>query len=229
MNAREAFRGQTALMWAAAENHAAVVQAADRAAGADVNARSIALRVSEADRRQRRHHPRPVRGRPHGDLLRRPAGRDRDGRAPDRGGRRSERRPSRSTASRRCRPRSSTATTISRRGWSTKGADVNDGSLYTAIEMRNLATLQQPAEPARHRQRREQPRPHQDAARARRRPEPRLHEEDSAAAGAGRHQRPAGRHAAVSRHESHRPGGDSRCCSTRAPTRTWRSRTARRR
>ncbi len=50
-----------------------------------------------------------------------------------------------------------------------KGADVNDGSLYTAVEMRNLATLQQPAESARIGQGVEQPRRDQATAGARRR------------------------------------------------------------
>ena len=42
MNAREQWFGETALMWAAAENHAAVVRALAEA-GADVNARSTVL------------------------------------------------------------------------------------------------------------------------------------------------------------------------------------------
>ena len=79
VNAREAWRGQTALMWAAAENHAAVVQAADRAPRRRQRPFD-SLRFPEADRRQRRHHPRSAGGRPDGDLLRRAAGRDRIGR-----------------------------------------------------------------------------------------------------------------------------------------------------
>ena len=111
VNTQEAWRGQTALMWAAAENHAAVVKLLIEL-GADVNARSI-----------RYDFPKLTGGnggiihdRSEGGLtaiffaarqgaietaeILIDAGADLAG-------------PRSSTASRRCRPRSSTATTIS--------------------------------------------------------------------------------------------------------------------
>ena len=62
-NAREATRGQTALMWAAAENNAAVVRALVEA-GADVDARSrgpAALEAPAEPTRCRRRITAPAR------------------------------------------------------------------------------------------------------------------------------------------------------------------------
>ena len=64
-------------MWAAAENHEAVGTAARRARRGRQRALH-ALRVPGADRRQRRHHPRSGRRRPDGAHVRRPAGLHRD-------------------------------------------------------------------------------------------------------------------------------------------------------
>ena len=75
MNAREAFRGQTALMWAAAENHAAVVEAARSSSAPTSTRRSIHYEFPKLTGGNGGIiHDRPE-GRPDAADFRRPAGR----------------------------------------------------------------------------------------------------------------------------------------------------------
>ncbi len=138
VNAAEKFRGQTALMLAAVENHAAIVQAL-LAAGAQVNARTVEYSFQN------------LTGGAGGIIHDRPQGAltalmlaARQGalEASERliAGGADLNAKSRSTDSPRCRPRSSTVTTRSPKQLIEKGANVNDGSLYIVMEMRNLAT-----------------------------------------------------------------------------------------
>ena len=221
VNTHEAWRGQTALMWAAAENHAAVVKLLIELR-ADVNARSV-----------RYDFPKLTGGnggiihdRSEGGLtaiffaarqgaieaaeILVDAGADLRGIEEQYGF-------------------TPMQTAIFNGHYDLaarlidKGADVNDGSLYTAIEMRNLATYSNRPNPPDTDQAGEQPGSGRAPARARRRPEWRLLEEDSAAAGTRRHRRDARRHAVV-------PGGEVDgsarrcvCSSRRARTRRWPS------
>ncbi len=227
VNATEAFRGQTALMWAAAENHEAVARLLVEL-GADVNVRST-------------HYEFPALTGGNGGIIHDRA----------EGGLTAlmfaARQGSIETTDRLLAAGADINASEPQYGFTPlqtaifnghyelasrlaeKGANVNDGALYTAIETRNLATYSNRPNP-----------PDTDNGvtsldliktppGARRGPEPAVHEEDSAAPGAGRHQRPAGRHAALSRHESHRSRGHSRAARQGRQTRTWRPRTARRR
>ena len=187
-----------------------------------------ALRVPGADRRQRRHHPRSSRGRPHGPDVRRATGFGRNDRSPARGRRRHERQ--RAAVRLHAAPDGDLQRAL--RARVAPGRPGRERQRRLAVHRHRDAQprdVQQPAEPARYGQRRHQPRPHHDPAGARRGPEPAVHEENSAAPGAGRHQRPAGRHPALSRHAEPPTSPRFARCSTRARTRTWRPRTARRR
>jgi ankyrin repeat protein len=138
VNAREAWRGQTALMWAAGENHAAVVKLLIELR-ADVNARSVHYEFAKLTGGSGGIiHDRPEGGLTpiffaarqgaieSADLLI-DAGADLAGTEPQYGF-------------------TALQTAIFNGHYDLaahlveKGADVNDGSLYTAIEMRNLAT-----------------------------------------------------------------------------------------
>jgi ankyrin repeat protein len=138
VNAREGFRGQTALMWAAAENHAAVVRTLIEV-GADVNASSIKYEF-----------PNLVGG--NGGIIHdRPEG----GLTPlmfaARQGALEAGRVLLDAGAAVNAPESQYGFTPMQTAIFNghydfaallveRGADVNDGSLYTAIEMRNLAT-----------------------------------------------------------------------------------------
>ena len=76
-NAAEKFRGQTALMLAATENHAPVRARRCSPPAPQVEHPDRRIHVPETDRRRRRDHPRPAAGRDHGADARRAAGRDR--------------------------------------------------------------------------------------------------------------------------------------------------------
>ena len=193
VNAAEQFRGQTALMLAANENHAAVVKALIDA-GANVNARTKEYTFQKLTGGAGGI----IHDRPQGGLttliLAARQGASESGEALIAAGADID----------AVEPQyqfSALQTAIFNGQYAfakmliEKGANVNDGSLYVTMEMRNLAAYSNRPNPAESDSGVIASRRRDAAARQGRRPERAYTKTDSAAAGAGQHQRAPGRHA----------------------------------